>query len=283
MKRILKFLLYFFIISAVLRGVIEAFKDEPNEKETDKEEVVETQKEEPKKTNTKQEYKAIQTITDINGKWSYGDDVILFDSFRRVIQFNSGAEMKMDFLDATNKPDYPNEEFYVYGTIGNTKIFRSRVLINQSKDAIYLDRVDGDTSHYYKRISNLTEDEPKEVVAKKLSRNEQLDIIADSIFKKIPSTTWQLRFNEIVTNEDRALAIAQKMHPDPNDFLAQREAQIALEEQYFKRWAQAKFDWYNNLDLSEDEKYSVLYNIKAKISGIGIRNGWLDEYDKTNK
>jgi len=30
--------------------------------------------------NKKEVYKSIQTITDVNGKWTYGDDVLLFDS-----------------------------------------------------------------------------------------------------------------------------------------------------------------------------------------------------------
>jgi len=228
--------------------------------------------------NKKEVYKSIQTITDVNGKWTYGDDVLLFDSYKRVIQFNSGPEMRIDFLDATNKPDYPNQEFYVYGTIGTTKVFRTRVLINEDKSVIFLDRVDGNTPHYYKKVKELAKEESISVETKALSRNEQLQIIADSILQTIPITKYQALFNDIAMNEDRVLEIAQKMHPD--DFMAEREAQISLEEQYFKRWAKAKFSWYEDLDLPEDEKYSILSKIRAKISGIGVRNGWLKEYDR---
>ena len=122
--------------------------------------------------------------------------------------------------------------------------------------------------------------EPVAVEPEEPSRYDQLQIIADSIFQTIPSTSWQARFNEIVTFQDRALAVATKMHPDPNDFMERRDAEIVLDERYTKTWAEANFDWYKELDLPEDEKYSVIYFIRQKIGGIGVRNGWLDEYDK---
>lgn len=101
-------------------------------------------------------FKPVKSILDINGEWLLdgGSDVIFFDSYNRVIKWNSGPEMKMDFIDATNRPDYPKKEFYVYGTIGSTKIFRTRILINKNKKKIYLDRVDGGVSNYYYRVSN---------------------------------------------------------------------------------------------------------------------------------
>jgi hypothetical protein len=283
MKKIIKYLFYLFVISAVLSGIIEAIKKEPAEQDSGNEEIVEREsgkKEDvkDKKSKPQEKYTAISTITDINGKWKYGDDVILFDSYRRVVQFNSGPEMKMDFIDATNKPDYPNQEFYVYGTIGTTKVFRTRVLINEDKSVIYLDRVDGNTPHYYKKVKELAKEASASVKTKALSKNEQLQIIADSILQTIPITSYQALFNDIAMNEDRVLEIAQKMHPD--DFMAEREAQLSLEEQYFKRWAKAKFDWYEGLDFPEDEKYSILSKVRAKISGIGVRNGWLNEYDR---
>jgi len=118
------------------------------------------------------------------------------------------------------------------------------------------------------------------VEAEEPSRYDQLQMIADSLFQTIPSTSWQARFNEIVTFQDRALSVATKMHPDPNDFMERREAEIVLDERYTKMWAEAKFDWYKELDLPEDEKYTILYSIRSKIAGIGVRNGWLDELDK---
>lgn len=73
---------------------------------------------------------------------------------------------------------------------------------------------------------------------------------------------------------------AQKKYPDPNDFMEQRDLEIVLDERYTKMWAEANFDWYNELDFTEDEKYSILYSVRAKIAGMGVKNGWLDEYDK---
>jgi hypothetical protein len=285
MKKFFKYLFYFFVASAILNGIIESFKEEPIRQDSGNEEIVEREsgkKEEIKDKESKpqEKYTAISTITDINGKWKYGDDIILFDSYRRVVQFNSGPEMKMDFIDATNKPDYPNQEFYVYGTIGTTKIFRTRVLINQSKNTIYLDRVDGNTPHYYRKVKELTKEATVPEGTKVVSKNERLQIIADSILQTIPITSYQSLFNDIALNEDRVLEIAKKMHPDPNDYMAEREAQLVLEEQYFKRWAEAKFSWYKTLELPEEDKYSVVSKIRAKISGIGVRNGWLDEYDQ---
>ena len=116
--------------------------------------------------------------------------------------------------------------------------------------------------------------EPLAVEPEEPSRYNRLKMIADSLFQTIPSSSWQARFKEIGTNEDRALAVATKMHPDPNDFMERRDAQIILEERYFKMWADATFDWYKELNLSEDEKYSVVYMIKSRINGIGIRNDW---------
>lgn len=116
--------------------------------------------------------------------------------------------------------------------------------------------------------------EPVAVEPEEPSRYDQLQMIADSLFQTIPPSTYQARFKEIATNEDRALAVATKMHPDPNDFMERRDAQIILEERYFKMWADVKFDWYKELDLPEDEKYSVVYLIKSRISGIGVRNDW---------
>jgi hypothetical protein len=105
----------------------------------------------------KEEYQTIQSITDIDGTWSYGNDTIFFDSKKMIVQWNrellgGGPEMKMDYIDSTDRPDYPHQEFYVYGTIGTTKIFRTRVLINDSRNSIYLDRVDGGTPHYYNKV-----------------------------------------------------------------------------------------------------------------------------------
>lgn len=120
-------------------------------------------------------------------------------------------------------------------------------------------------------------------VPKQPSRYDQLQIIADSLFQTIPSTSWQARFNEIVTFQDRALAIATKMHPDPNDFMERREAEIVLDERYTKMWAEANFDWYKELDLPDDEKYTILYSVRGKIAGIGVKNGWLDEYDENKR
>ena len=125
--------------------------------------------------------------------------------------------------------------------------------------------------------------EPVAVEPEEPSRYDQLQMIADSLFQTIPSTSLQARFNEIVTFQDRATAVAQKMHSDPNDFMAEREAEIVLDERYTKMWAEAKFDWYKELDLPEDEKYTILYSVRGKIAGIGAKNGWLDEYDKNKQ
>lgn len=101
-------------------------------------------------------FKPVKSILDINGEWLLdgGGDVIFFDSYNRVIKWNSGPEMKMDFKRAEVNKYYPNEEFYIYGTIGTTKALRTRVTINESKDMIYLDRVDGGVSNYYYKVSN---------------------------------------------------------------------------------------------------------------------------------
>jgi len=142
------------VLVLVVIGLIRVIFTNDKEVKTTEKQVVNT----TTKVSKKDEYKTIQSITDINGTWRYGEDTIYFDSKKMIVQWNrgkggtEGPEMKMDYIDSTDRPDYPYQEFYVYGTIGTTKIFRTRVLINESRNSIYLDRVDGNTPHYYKKV-----------------------------------------------------------------------------------------------------------------------------------
>lgn len=107
--------------------------------------------------NRPEGFNIFQRIKDLDGVWNYNSDNLIIKSSSKIVQFNSsGSEMKLDFI--INKGETFGDgsvlppQSYIYGQIGNIKIFRTRVYINKTKDSIYLDRVDGNTSHFYKKV-----------------------------------------------------------------------------------------------------------------------------------
>jgi len=92
-------------------------------------------------------YIPVKSLTELNGNWRYGSDLLKINTSAKSIQFNDGMKLYLDF----NKlPAY--NQFYIYGRIGNadgTPIIRSRVRLSPDRKKIHLDRIDGNTSNIY--------------------------------------------------------------------------------------------------------------------------------------
>lgn len=92
-------------------------------------------------------YVPVEALSDLNGNWKYGNDILKIDTKKNSIQFNDGMKM---FLDHATLPAY--KSFYIYGRIGNIDgraIFRSRVRLSPDRKKIHLDRVDGGASNIF--------------------------------------------------------------------------------------------------------------------------------------
>lgn len=99
----------------------------------------------------------IKKLSDIDGIWTNKFDKLRISSSKKYAEWNSsGAKMKLDYIDS--KKMYPNDknlphQTYIFGSIGNSKVLRTRVYINLKGDEIYLDRIDGGISNFYKKAN----------------------------------------------------------------------------------------------------------------------------------
>lgn len=92
-------------------------------------------------------YIPVNSLSELDGNWKYGSDLLKINTVSKSIQINDGMKM---YLDYNKLPQY--NQFYIYGRIGNengSPIIRARVRLSPDKTKIHLDRVDGGVSNIY--------------------------------------------------------------------------------------------------------------------------------------
>jgi len=90
---------------------------------------------------------------------------------------------------------------------------------------------------------------------------------SDSILNTLSPSKKKNLLREITDYQDKAMTIATNRYPNPDDIYPRRETRILLEEKNIKLWG-AKYDWYNQLNLTAEKKFVVAYLLQSKIQNL---------------
>jgi hypothetical protein len=149
MKKILKWsIIILLVIPAVIVFISSLFTDTKEIKQTQPISIEKIEKKNPQdKSKYPDGFISVESMSELNGNWSYNDDLLKIDADKKSIQFNDGLKF---YLDSAYHSEY--KQFYIYGRVNNKNgnaILRARVRLSPDKKKLHLERLDGNISNIY--------------------------------------------------------------------------------------------------------------------------------------
>jgi hypothetical protein len=149
MKKIIKWSILIVLVIPVVLVFISSLFSGSNESEQTQ--PISIEKIEEKNPQDKSKYPegfiSVKSMSELNGNWSYSDDLLKINSNKKFIQFNDGMKF---YLDSAYHLEY--NQFYIYGRVkdknGNA-LLRARVRLSSDKQKLHLERLDGNISNIY--------------------------------------------------------------------------------------------------------------------------------------
>jgi len=149
MKKLFKWsIIIVLVIPTVFVFTSSLFSDSDEIEQTQPISIEKTEKKDPQdKSKYPEGFISVKSMSELNGNWSYNNDLLKINTNKKSIQFNDGIKF---YLDSAYHSEY--KQFYIYGRVNNKSgnaTLMARVRLSPNKQKLHLERLDGGISNIY--------------------------------------------------------------------------------------------------------------------------------------